>query len=92
MPNRQKLYIVSQTQKKKILNTNAAMWFNKLCKNYQLTPKYISIKANGNNKQSQNTKNAAIKYRLKQELKFLYMKKQKLNEKLYNIHLENAED
>jgi hypothetical protein len=42
--------------KKKLLKTNAAIWFNKLCRNYQVTPKYINIKVNGNNKQSQNTK------------------------------------
>ena len=32
----------------------------------------MNIKMNGNNKQSQNRKNAAIKYRLKQELKLTY--------------------
>jgi hypothetical protein len=56
----------------------------------QLTPGYISIKVNGNNPQSQKTKNTAIRYRINQELKFLYAKKRRLNEQLYNTHLECA--
>lgn len=36
-----------------------------------------------------NTRNAAIKYRVKQELKFLYTK-YKLNERLYRADLECA--
>jgi hypothetical protein len=56
----------------------------------QITPRYISIKVNGNNPQSQKTKNTAIRYRINQELKFLYAKKQRLNEQLYSTHLECA--
>ena len=69
---------------------NAAIWFNKICKTKQLTPKYFSIKINGDNKQTKNTRIAATRYRINQEIKFLYCKKQKLNELLYNIHLECA--
>jgi hypothetical protein len=43
----------------------------------QTTPNYITIRVNGNNLQSQKTKTAASRYRLKQELLFLYIKKQK---------------
>jgi len=32
----------------KLLKTNAAIWFNKICKNSQLTPKYVNIKIKGN--------------------------------------------
>jgi len=62
----------------------------KYVKKKQLTTKYIHIKINGNNMHTKNTKIAATKYRLNQEIKFLYCKKQKLNEKLYKIHLECA--
>jgi len=34
------------------------------------------------------TANQAIRYRINQEIKFLYCKKQHINQKLYNIHLE----
>jgi hypothetical protein len=61
--------------KTKLHNTTADIWFNKMCKVYNVTPKYINIKVNGKNKQNHNTLQAAIKYRITQELKFLYAKK-----------------
>jgi hypothetical protein len=76
--------------KAKLHKTNAAIWFNKVCKYKQLTPNYISIKIKGNNPQCQKTINAATVYHLNQELKFLYVKKQKLNKQLYKLHLECA--
>ena len=33
--------------KPKLLKTNAAIWFNKMCKIKQLIPNYITIKTNG---------------------------------------------
>jgi hypothetical protein len=54
--------------------TNAAIWYNNSCRQLQLTPQYIAIKVNGHNRQSQNTLKAAIKYRINQELKYLYQK------------------
>jgi hypothetical protein len=74
----------------KLLKTNATMWYNNTCKAKQLTPKYIHIKINGNNTQSKKTTTAVTKYRFNQEIKFLYRKKQKLNEQLYRIYLECA--
>jgi hypothetical protein len=71
--------------KEKLHKTNAAVWFNKACKYKQLTPNYISVKIKGNNPQYRKTIKAAILYCLNQELKFLYVKKQKLNEQLYNV-------
>ena len=68
--------------KEKLHKTNASIWFNKTYKAEQLTPKYIHITVNGNNRQRQNTKNAAIIYRINQELKFLYKKKCLLNKQL----------
>jgi len=76
--------------KLKLLKTNATMWYNKICKAKQLTPKYIHIKINGNNTQSKMTTTAATKYRLNQEIKFSYCKKQKQNEQLYRIYLKCA--
>jgi len=52
-----------------LLKTNTAAWFNKICKNSQLTPKYVNImniKIKDNNKQNKNTKTAAVRYRLNQ--------------------------
>jgi hypothetical protein len=45
--------------KLKLPKTNAAIWFNKIFKTKQLTPKYFSIKINGNNRQNRKTRIAA---------------------------------
>jgi hypothetical protein len=76
--------------KLKLLKTNAAIWFNKICKTRQLQPKYINIKINNNNPWNNKTKAFAIRYRINQEIKFLYCKKQKLNEQLYHLHVQCA--
>jgi len=56
-----------------------AIWFNKTCRIKQLTPNYIKIRINGNNTRAQRMENIAIRRRINQELRFLYIKKQKLN-------------
>ena len=70
--------------------TNAAIWYNKTYRHKLLMPNYISIKINGTDHQCINTIKAATHYRWNQELKFLCIKKQKLNKWLYKIHLECA--
>jgi hypothetical protein len=85
MLNRQNKYINIGTKrknckkKKKKKKTNAVIRWNKTCNQKQLTPNYILIKTNGNNRQCLNTIKAATHYRLNQKLKFLNIKKQKLN-------------
>jgi hypothetical protein len=59
--------------KHKLHKTIAAIWYNKLCKQQQLTPNYITIRINGNNRQCQNTITAASLFRINQEIKFLYI-------------------
>ena len=76
--------------KRKLYKTNAAIWFNKTCRDKQLSPNYINIKINGNNRQCNNTIRTAVRYRINQEIKFLYIKKQKLNEQLYKHDLKCA--
>jgi hypothetical protein len=44
----------------KLLETNAAIWFNKICRISQSTPKYVNIKMKGNNQQSIYIKLGAI--------------------------------
>jgi hypothetical protein len=57
----------------------AAIWFSKTCRDKELRPKCINIRINGNNRQCNNTMKAAVQFRLNWEIKFLYIKKQKLN-------------
>ena len=74
--------------KLKLLKTNAAIWFNKMCKIKQLKPN--NIKINGQKPQDKKTNIIAIRFRINQEIKFLYRKKQHLNQRLYYLHLEGA--
>ena len=68
--------------KEKIHKTNTAIWYNNIC-----NTKYILIKVNGHNKQSHNTLKIAIRTRINQELKYLYVQKQKPNKQLYQIRV-----
>ena len=63
-----KLQNIFKNTKLKLLKTNAAIWFNKMCKTKQLTPKYFDIKINGNSIQTRNTRLAATRYRINREL------------------------
>ena len=74
----------------KLLKANAAIWFNKMCKVKQLKPNYINIKINGHKPQDKKTTINAIRFRINQEIKFLYRKKQHLKERMYYLHLESA--
>jgi hypothetical protein len=76
--------------KLKLLKTNAAIWSNKMCRIKHLKPNYIHIKINWKKSQDKRTTANAIKYRINQEIKFLYCKKQNLNLKLYHIPLKCA--
>jgi len=59
-----------------------------LCRTKHLTPTYANINMKGTNSRCQRTKDAAIRFRINQEIKFHYVKKQQLNERLYKLHLE----
>jgi len=39
-----KPYNIYENTKLKLLKTNAAIWFNKICRDRQLQPRYINIK------------------------------------------------
>src|SRR5215475_9541 len=76
--------------KRKLYRTNAAIWYNKTCRQKKLTPSYINIRINGKNQQCQRTLRMAQHYRINQEIRFLYAKKLKLNKQLYTLHHECA--
>ena len=54
--------------KLKLLKTNAAIWFNKMCKAKGLKPNYINIKINGRITRDLKTTQQAVKYRTDQEI------------------------
>jgi len=85
-----KIYHEYKNIKQRLHKTTVAMWYNKTYKEKHLTPNYFTIKINDKSRQSINTHKAAICYKISQEVKFLYLKKIKLNEQLYNKHLGGA--
>jgi len=62
-----------------------------MCRIKQLKPNHINIIINGQKQQDKRTATQAIRYRINQEIKFLYRKKQLLNQQLYIIHLKCAQ-
>ena len=70
-----KTYNNNKNTKLKLLKTNAAIRFNKMCKVKDLNPNYISIRINGKTTRDEKTTQKAVKYRIGQEIKFLYKKK-----------------
>ena len=52
--------------KTKLYRTNAAIWYNKICRQKQLTPAHINIRIKGKNQQRQNTLRTAYLYRINQ--------------------------
>lgn len=49
-PQRAKIHNNYTNTRLRILKANAAVWFNKICKTKQPTPKHFSVKINGNNR------------------------------------------
>ena len=44
-----KLAYQYKNTKRELYKTNAAIWYNKICRQRRLTPKYVNIRINGNN-------------------------------------------
>jgi hypothetical protein len=67
-----------------------SLWFIKMCKSKNLKPKYIDFKTSGKTPQDRRTVSNVVRFRINQEIKFLYCRKQKLSVQLYQIHLDCA--
>ena len=52
--------------KRKLYRINTAIWYNKTCRQRQLTPAYVNIRINGK-QQRQKTLRTANQYRINQE-------------------------
>jgi hypothetical protein len=72
--------------KRKLLHCNANLKFNKICLKENLIPKYAHIKIPEYNNAATKTKTQAQILRIKNEIKFLYIKKEHLNKQLYHTH------
>jgi hypothetical protein len=76
--------------KRKLLHCIANINFNKTCLNKKLVPNYARIKLYINNEAPAKTQTQTQTLRIKNEIKFLYRKKQQINEQLYHTHIHNA--
>ena len=74
MPNRQTKPTNTKTSEENCIKQNAAIWYNKICRQKQLIPKYISVMINGKNQRCLKTVLAATHFRINHEIKFLYIK------------------
>jgi hypothetical protein len=76
----------------KILKCCADISFNRKCLTNKVVPNYAKIKVPATSPASLVTQNKIHITRIKDEIKFLHMKKAKLNQQLYNIHLKAAQE
>jgi hypothetical protein len=76
--------------KRKLLKANANIWFNKQALLYKVIPNYVKIKVTGTLIPAIKTQKLAAHIRIKKGLKYLYIKKQDVNNQLYDIHLKAA--
>ena len=77
-------------KKKKWLFNNANIWFNKTCLQLNLTPKFATIKNKPYSTPARITNWQYSKLRLRNEIKYLYTKKQYLSLQLYEQELYNS--
>ena len=77
--------------RRKVFKCCADIYFNRQCLKQTLTPDNTKIKVPNTSFAVKFTKNKITKIRIKDEIKFLYIKKEKLNKQLHVTHLELAE-
>jgi hypothetical protein len=72
------------------MNCNANIHFNKQCLLNKVIPSYTQLRVPHNSPASHVTQQKAQILRIKDEIKFLYRRKDHLNKDLYGIHLQAA--
>jgi hypothetical protein len=78
--------------KTKLMKFCANLYFNRQCLVKKLIPKYANIKVPNTSPAADYTSKKVRNIRIKDEIKFLYKKKQQLNKDLYHAHLEVAKE
>ena len=79
-----------ENTKRKLLICNANIYFNQQCRQRNLIPNYAKIKIPGHSHATKPTLKKVHFVKIREEIKFLYKKKQYLNSKLYHTHLTLA--
>ena len=73
--------------KRKLYKCNANIYFNKQCLKRHIIPCYAKIKIPNTSPAHRHTQNKIPTIRIRDEIKYLYAKKQQLNSQLYQSHL-----
>jgi len=76
--------------KRRLYNCNASIYFNRQCLKKKLTPRYANIKIPNTSPATKFAQQKVTNIRIKDEIKYLHTKKQKLNTQIYNLHLTLA--
>jgi hypothetical protein len=74
------------------MKCNANIFFNKQCLSRNLTPKYANIKIPISSKAAKFTQSKISTISIKDEIKFLYRKKDHLNKELLQAHVQVAQE
>ena len=86
-----KMYTKYLNVKTKLHKTIANISFNKECLKHKLTPTYAKIKIQDTNKAATKTKEQSQTLRIKNELKYLQIKKSEMNNNLYYLQNDGVE-
>ena len=73
--------------KRKLYNCNANIYFNQQRIQKQWNPNYVTIKDPNTSPAFKYTQQKVPNIRIKDEIKYLYTKKQHLNQQIYHLHL-----
>ena len=76
--------------KRKLYNCNANIYFNQQCLQKQWNPNYARIKDLNTSTAFKYIQHKVPNIRIKDEIKYLYTKKQHLNQQIYHLHLTLA--
>jgi hypothetical protein len=79
-----------ESLKRKLYNCNASIYFNRQCLKRKLTQTYAKIKVPNTFPAYKHTQHKVTIMRIKDEIKYLHTKKQKLNALIYQLHLDLA--
>jgi hypothetical protein len=79
-----------ENAKRKLFNCNANIYFNRQCHQKGLIPNFAKIRIPISSPAGKSTQRKTQNLRIKDEIKYLYMKKQQLNHRLPYLHLSLA--
>jgi len=76
--------------KMKLYNCNANIYFNRQYLQKHLIPNYARVKVPNTSSEAKFTQHNVYNLRIKDEIKYLHMKKQQLNRQIYQFHTSLA--